>query len=245
VVLAVVDPGVGTERRGVAVEVGGGASVLIGPDNGLLAPCVAMCGGADRAVELNAAAYQLDAPGRTFAGRDVFAPAAAHLCAGVDLAELGTSVDPAGLLPGILPVTRLEGGGLVAEVLWVDRYGNAQLNVDPRELDLLVGDDEPVEVVWNDGARVAHRADAFAGVGVGRVGLVTDSYGLLAVVVDQGSAAAELGLVAGTPVTLRPIADEPVTDDHDADAAGSRTTGIASPGATPVKLSGRAPAGPA
>ena len=100
VVLAVVDPGVGGARRAVAVEVGDGASVLVGPDNGLLAPAVALVGGADRAVELTEPDYQLEAPGPTFAGRDVFAPAAAHLCAGVDLAELGPEIDPAGLLPG-------------------------------------------------------------------------------------------------------------------------------------------------
>jgi S-adenosylmethionine hydrolase len=207
VVVAVVDPGVGTARRGVAVEVGDGASVLIGPDNGLLAPAVAMCGGADRAVELANPDYQLPAPGPTFAGRDVFAPAAAHLCAGVALEHLGPVIDPAGLLPGILPVSRVEGGVLEAEVLWVDRYGNAQLNVDPGELDEVFGAGEPVELVWAEGSRVAHRVQAFAEVEVGRVGVVTDSYGLAAVVLDRGSAAGELGLHAGTAVTLRPLPD--------------------------------------
>src|SRR5438270_9061425 len=81
VVLAVVDPGVGTDRRAVAVEVAGGEGVFVGPDNGLLASAVAMTGGATRAVSLTNPDYQLDAPGPTFAGRDVFAPAAAHLCA--------------------------------------------------------------------------------------------------------------------------------------------------------------------
>ena len=83
--LAVVDPGVGTDRRAVAIEVAGGDGVLVGPDNGLLAPAVAMAGGAERAVELTNPEYQLAAPGATFAGRDVFAPAAAHLCNGVEL----------------------------------------------------------------------------------------------------------------------------------------------------------------
>src|SRR5215475_14160532 len=106
VVLAVVDPGVGTQRRGVAVEVGGGQSYLVGPDNGLLAGAVAMCGGATAVVELANPDYQLPAPGPTFAGRDVFAPAAAHLCNGVDLGDLGELLDPATLLPGLLPVTR-------------------------------------------------------------------------------------------------------------------------------------------
>jgi len=77
VVLAVVDPGVGTSRRGIAVEVGGGQSYLVGPDNGLLASAVAMSGGATAAIELTNPTYQLPAPGATFAGRDIFAPAAA------------------------------------------------------------------------------------------------------------------------------------------------------------------------
>ena len=105
-VLAVVDPDVGTDRRGVAIEVAGGEGVLVGPDNGLLAPAVAMAGGATRAVVLGRPEYVLPAPGATFAGRDVFAPAAAHLCNGVALAELGTEIDPISLLPGLIP-----GGG--------------------------------------------------------------------------------------------------------------------------------------
>jgi len=97
VVLAVVDPGVGTDRRAVAIEVAGGNGVVIGPDNGLLAPAVAMAGGAERAVELTNAEYQLQAAGATFAGRDVFAPAAAHLCNGVPLDALDGAA-----LPGLV-----------------------------------------------------------------------------------------------------------------------------------------------
>src|SRR3954468_16547693 len=89
VVLAVVDPGVGGERRAVAVEGADGEAYFVGPDNGLLASAVAMTGGAQRAVSLTNDEYQFPAPGPTFAGRDIFAPAAAYLCAGVDVAELG------------------------------------------------------------------------------------------------------------------------------------------------------------
>ncbi|MEZ5182347.1 MAG: SAM-dependent chlorinase/fluorinase [Acidimicrobiales bacterium] len=137
VVLAVVDPGVGSARRAVAVEVGGGSSYLVGPDNGLLAPAVAMVGGATRAVELAEVEYQLPAPGPTFAGRDVFGPAAAHLCNGVDLLELGPELDVHGLTPGLLPVVREEGDALVAEVLWTDGFGNLQLNIGPDEIEAL------------------------------------------------------------------------------------------------------------
>ena len=106
VVLAVVDPGVGTERRAVAIEVGEhGEAVLVGPDNGLLAAAVAMTGGAGRVVALANTEYQLPAPGPTFAGRDIFAPAAAHLAAGVPLDELGPPVDAYSLMPGLIPLT--------------------------------------------------------------------------------------------------------------------------------------------
>ncbi|HEX2382700.1 MAG TPA: SAM-dependent chlorinase/fluorinase [Acidimicrobiales bacterium] len=199
IVLAVVDPGVGSDRRGVAIEVGEGQSVLIGPDNGLLAAAVAMVGGADRAVELNNPEYQLPAPGPTFAGRDVFAPAAAHLCTGVDLAALGDVIDPVTLLPGLLPVTREEDGALVAEVLWIDRFGNAQLNVDPDEVSAF-GD--RVRLRFAETKRTAIRAESYAALRTGEVGLVVDSYGLISIAVDRGSAAEQLGLHAGDPVTL-------------------------------------------
>jgi hypothetical protein len=143
--------------------------------------------------------YQLPAPGPTFAGRDVFAPAAAHLCNGVDLGDLGDLVDPATLLPGLLPVTREEDGAFVAEVLWIDRFGNAQLNVDPDEVS---GFGDRVRLRFAETKRTAVRADSYAALRTGEVGLVVDSYGLLSIAVDRGSAADHLGLHAGDPVTL-------------------------------------------
>jgi S-adenosylmethionine hydrolase len=205
VVLAVVDPGVGTPRRAVAVEVGDGASVLVGPDNGLLAPAVALCGGATRAVELDNPDYQLPAPGPTFAGRDVFAPAAAHLADGTPLTDLGTEINVATLLPGVLPVTYEEDGALVGEVLWVDHYGNAQLNVDPDEID---GFGDRLRLRFGDDTRTARRVDAFGDVGPNEIGLVVDSYGLLAIVVDRHSASGELGLHPSTEVRLEPFDDD-------------------------------------
>lgn len=199
VVLGIVDPGVGTERRAVAVEVGGGEAVFVGPDNGLLAPAVSLVGGAERAVELTTEAFQLPAPGPTFAGRDIFAPAAAHLCLGVDLAELGPAVDPLSLRPGLVPLPRIEGEALAAEVLWVDHYGNAQLNVGPDEVADL---GERVAVRWGEQVRMAARVYAFEDIGAGQLGLIVDSYGLLALVLERASAADELRLKAGDPVTL-------------------------------------------
>lgn len=217
VVLAIVDPGVGTERRAVAVEVGDGASVLVGPDNGVLAGAVAMVGGATRVVSLDDPRWHLPAPGATFDGRDVFAPVAAHLCRGVDLAELGTLVDPLTLRPGLLPVSRDDDGSLVGEVLWVDRFGNAQLNVDPDDLEAWGA---RVRLRAGELTRTAVRAGSYAELGSGQVGLVVDSYGLLSIALDQRSAADELGLAAGTEVVLEPLDDE----DDEPDGAGGATS---------------------
>ncbi|HZN16381.1 MAG TPA: SAM-dependent chlorinase/fluorinase [Acidimicrobiales bacterium] len=202
VVLAVVDPGVGTTRRAVAVEVGEeGEGVFVGPDNGLLAGAVALTGGATRAVELTNAKYHLEAPGPTFAGRDIFGPVAAHLCNGVDLVEFGDEIDPLGLLPGILPLSRDEDGGVAAEVLWIDRYGNVQLNVDPADIDAW-GD--RVVVSWGSERRTATRARTYGDIGPGVVALVVDSYGLVSIAVDRGSAAEQLKLHPAMAVRLEP-----------------------------------------
>jgi S-adenosylmethionine hydrolase len=189
----------------VAVEVGDGASVLVGPDNGVLAPAVAMVGGATRAVWLNDPEYHLDAPGSLFDGRDVFAPVASHLCNGVALDELGELVEPAGLFPGIFPISEPEDGGIRAEVLWIDRYGNAQLNVDPSELDEL---GSVFEIRMGERVRSARRAHHFSELGTGSIGLVVDSYGFMALVCDRASAATELTLGTGDSVILVPLGDD-------------------------------------
>jgi S-adenosylmethionine hydrolase len=210
VVLAVVDPGVGTDRRAVAIEVAAGEGVLIGPDNGLLAPAVAMAGGAERAVELTNPELRLESAGATFAGRDVFAPAAAHVCNGVDLGELGPEIDPVLLLPGTVPLPRTEGDGMVTEVLWVDRFGNAQLNIGPDDLPdgwgplLQIRFGSPSDPTGSS-VRRARRATSYAELAAGDVGLVLDSCGMLAVSMDQRSAADELGLIAGDQVTIVPL----------------------------------------
>ena len=202
IVLGVVDPGVGTDRRAVAVEVGeGGEAVFIGPDNGLLAPAVSMVGGATRAVELTDAAYHLPAPGPTFAGRDIFAPVAAYLCTGVELSALGPEVDPLSLRPGLVPLPRTEGHATEAEALWVDRFGNIQLNLGPDDLG---GLGDRVSVRWAEQSRTAIRVETFSDVGPGQLGLLIDSYGLLALVLDRASASDELGIDAGAQVRLEP-----------------------------------------
>ncbi len=233
VVLAVVDPGVGTSRRPVAVEVGEGASVLVGPDNGLLAPAVALVGGASRAVELADANFRLETQpelGSTFDGRDVFAPAAAHLCCGVPISALGPPIDPATLMPGMLPVSSREGDDLVAEVLWIDRFGNCQLNLDPAELDELAPAGSPLQVAAGEDLRTAERVSAYADVSPGRVGLLVDSSGLVSLAVPRRSVAEDLGLHEGAEVRIG--------------AAATGGSDGAAPTATPVGL-GRRPARPA
>jgi S-adenosylmethionine hydrolase len=200
IVLAVVDPGVATDRRAIAVEVGeDGEAVFVGPDNGLLAPAVSLVGGAVRAVELTNTEFHLPAPGPTFAGRDIFGPVAAHLCNGAELTDFGPLVDPDALRPGLVPLSREEGGLLETEVLWVDRFGNVQLNVGPEEVDSF---GERVMVRWNEHVRTAARVEAFDDIAAGELGLLVDSYGLMALALNRTSAADELGLRAGDSVTL-------------------------------------------
>lgn len=214
IALAVVDPGVGTDRKPVVVEVADGQAFLVGPDNGLLAPAVAMVGGATGAVILDNPEYHLPAMGRTFDGRDVFAPVAAHLCLGVPIADLGTAIDPIQLLPGLLPVSEVnDDGSIKTEILWIDRFGNAQLNLDPEFLD---GWPEMVTVEGGRINRNAARVGTFADIPGGGFGLLVDSYGLVALAVDRGSAAAELALTEGDELTLWPsdspmVTSSPVT----------------------------------
>jgi S-adenosylmethionine hydrolase len=201
IVLAVVDPGVGTARRLVAIEVDGG--FFVGPDNGLLAPAVAMAGGPRRIVSLTNRAYQLDPPGPTFAARDIMSPACGHLASGVDLGELGEPVDPAAMVPGIVPLPDEIESGYRAEVLWVDRFGNCQLNVGPDDLalhGLALG--ATLEVEIGDRARRVRWAHTYGDAKPSELVLVVDSYGLCSLALDRASAAQECGLRAGSSVRL-------------------------------------------
>lgn len=187
VILAVVDPGVATSRRAVAVEVAGADAALVGPDNGLLLPAALRLGSITAAVAL-------EDGGGTFAGRDVFAPAAARLAAGAHVHHLGRPLDPATLAGEAVPEPVPDGPGLRAEVLWIDRFGNAQLNAAPSASFTSFttgGTSHPVRTVR-----------AFADLEPGEVGLVIDSYGLLAIALREASASAHLGLSPGQPVFL-------------------------------------------
>ena len=224
VVLAVVDPGVGTDRRAVAVEVEAG--FLVGPDNGLLAPAVAMLGGAMRVVSLTNPDYQLEAPGATFAGRDIFAPAAGYLAAGTPLESLGEIVDPMSLVPGMVPLPTDDAGRAAGEVLWVDRYGNAQLNIDPGDLAALgVEPGGAVEIRCGQDRRTGRWVGSYAEAGPLELAVVVDSYGLVSLTLDRRAAAEELGLHPGSAVTLGPVPPggmESVPPTREAEAARGR-----------------------
>ena len=206
VVLAIVDAG---ERRGVAIEVADGAGVVIGPDNGLLASAISMAGGSGRAVILDNLEFQLASPGATVASRDVFAPVAAHLCNGVDLAELGTLVDADQLLPGVVPLPRdADSGGVHAEVLWIDHAGNCQLNIGLDDVvPWGVDDGVRVEIAAGDVVRVAQRVTRAGGLGPGSIGLLVDGFGLLTLVLDRRSAAEELALATADHVIVGPLTE--------------------------------------
>jgi len=209
VVLASVDAGTEFDRGFVAIEVASGEGILIGPDNGLLAPAVAMAGGAERAVALTNEDYHLASAGGPFATRDVLAPVAAHLCNGVDLSEFGDEVDTSLLLPGVVPLPRdADGGGVHADVLWVNHVGNCQLNVGTDDLGAWGGQEGArLMVAAGEITRVAERAAHAGQLGTGSVGLVLDPFGMLTLVLDRRSAAEELQLAAGDQVLLTPLAD--------------------------------------
>lgn len=234
VIVGMVDPAAGTSQRAVAIEVAGGDAVLVGPDNGLLAPAVGMIGGAERAVVLDRVDLHLPTVSTTFLARDVLAPIAARLCAGAPLTDVGTEVDPASLMPGLVPLTSLEVDAdgapvLHAEVLWVDHFGNAQLNFDPVEIDEW---GSPLALEAGGNRRTVRRITGFAELATGELGLLVDADGLVSIVADRHPAATELSVDVGDAVTLAPLGSE---DGRDGDRLGVRTAveiGRTRPGGT-------------
>ena len=197
IVVAVVDPGVGTDRRRIAVEVGEGESILIGPDNGLLAPAVAMVGGPKRVIELTNPDFHLTSSSTTFDGRDVFAPAAAYLANGVAITELGELVDPSGLVPAIIPISYLDEGVLHTEVLWIDQYGNIQLNIGFEDLP-----EGQLQIKIGEQIHSVDRVTAFDEIPEGGFGLVVDSSGLIEIATLRSSAAGELRISTGDSIQI-------------------------------------------
>ncbi|HEX2029622.1 MAG TPA: SAM-dependent chlorinase/fluorinase [Nitriliruptorales bacterium] len=202
--LAVVDPGVGTDRRGLAIAAARG-DVLVGPDNGLLPPTAEALGGVVGAWELADERFRLQPASATFHGRDVFAPAAGALASGVDPAELGPTVTDLVRTPLHAPA-RVAEGALTAEVVVVDRFGNVQLGAAPADLAALgAGPGARVSVTVGGTVRHARYVHTFAEGESGTLLLHVDSDGALALAVNRGSAAEVLGADRGALATVRPV----------------------------------------
>jgi hypothetical protein len=201
VVVAVVDPGVGTARRGVAVAAGGG--ILVGPDNGLLSWAVDALGGASRAVQLTNGDLWLHPVSPTFHGRDIFMPVAAHLAAGKDLEAAGDEIDLADLVILPAPTSLVRDGEAEGEVMSVDRFGNVQLSIVAADVSGMgVGFGSPLVVRAGRRHLTVPFVETFASVAPGEIVAFTDSAGLISLAVNAGDAAQQLGLPPGAHVRL-------------------------------------------
>ena len=202
--MAVVDPQVGTERRAVALRCGDGR-VLVGPDNGLLSLAWEIAGGVEAAVDLSRSPPRLEPVSATFHGRDLFAPVAARLAEGSDLAEAGEPIDAATLTRVELPEPRFENGTLVAHALTVDRFGNVGLNVRHEEMagtGINLG--ATIEIEAGGERYLASYAVTFADVKAGELIVYEDAYRTLAVAINRGDAAGTLAMAPDSEVRLRP-----------------------------------------
>ena len=187
--LAVVDPGVGSERRCIALRSADGR-LFVGPDNGLLVPAAEKLGGIEAAHEITNGTYVLDHVSPTFHGRDVFSPVAAHLVDGVALEELGPSIEPASLVRLELPKPDVTHRRIRATCLYVDRFGNMQLNLTRRDLEALAPEpDTRVELEIALERYYAVTARTFADARDGEIILYEDAYENIAIAISGGSAA--------------------------------------------------------
>jgi S-adenosylmethionine hydrolase len=203
VLLAIVDPSVGRDRD-LAFEANDGR-LVVGPDNGLLAPAAAALGGVARAVEITSPDVVLNPISPSFHARDVLAPAAAHLASGAALDEFGPAVDPASLAQMAIPEPTVEHGKIECEVLDLNRFGNVLLNVRAADLAASgLGEDGAVQIDATSGSARAERVSTYADVESGEWGLIVDPRGWALVIRGNPANAAEgLGGVGpGDPVWL-------------------------------------------
>jgi S-adenosylmethionine hydrolase len=210
--LAVVDPGVGTSRRPIALRAGRG-DLLVGPDNGLLLPAARVLGGVTAAHTVTATDLFLPHVSSTFHGRDIFSPVAAHLANGVPLERVGPAIDPADLVDLLLPEPVVRDGVLETSVLFIDSFGNARLAGQPEDLVMATG-----------GEPIAGRSFRVTGGSLGPKGLVIAwqptfgdvapgdpllyedaDYGGLGIAVNQASAAERFGLAIDTPIRIAAV----------------------------------------
>jgi len=201
--LGVVDPGVGTRRRALVLEVERG-DYLVGPDNGLLIPAARALGGIEKAVEITNERYMLQPVCPTFHGRDVFAPVAAHLARGVDITEFGPSIEVKTLEKAPWPEPRIKGREIFAEVIDVDRFGTLRFSisrVDLAERGVRLGVE--LHLIFRGRDFVFPFCATFSEVEAGEALLLVDSSNLLSLAVNQGSAAEKFGLEIGEKVKLK------------------------------------------
>ncbi len=202
--LAVVDPGVGSERRAVAVRTAAGR-IYVGPDNGLLM-LAADRDGIEGARSLTNKRYHLERVSKTFHARDLFAPVAAHLAAGAHFDDLGDPVDLETLVRLDLPEARTEGGELVATILDVDRFGNLGLNVSAADVaELGVSDGDRVELAFALTPYYALVGETYADAPRGELIVYEDSYGAWAIAINGGNAAALTEAGVDDEVRIRPV----------------------------------------
>lgn len=202
--LGVVDPGVGTRRRPIVLQAGDG-NLLVGPDNGLLSYALSGLGGATACVQIANEQYLRRTACQTFHGRDIFAPAAAHVAAGVSLEELGPSLDVTTLAGPPWPEPRAENHFVVCEVIDIDRFGTLRLNAGPEQLTQLGIDTRAgsLDIAFGHQELTLPVGCTFGDVPVRKPLLLFDSSGLLCLALNQASAAAEYDLAVGDRVTLR------------------------------------------
>ena len=202
--VAVVDPGVGSDRKPVALQ-GAEGRFYVGPDNGLLLVAAERLGGIEQAVEITNEEHMLTPVSRTFHGRDIFSPAAAHLALGVELAELGESLDPQKLRRLEVPEPQVGSFRIRATALYVDRFGNIQLNLtsgDLEQVGIVPGAKVELEVRFERYFAIAART--FAEVRPGDVVVYEDAYRAIALAINQGDAAHMLSARVGEEVLLWP-----------------------------------------
>lgn len=203
--LAIVDPGVGGPRRPVALRDAEGR-VYVGPDNGLLIPAASQAG-IEAAHELANPQYALETISRTFHGRDLFAPAAAHLANGVALSELGPPLDPDVLVRLDLPEPVIANGAIRATLLYVDSFGNIALNLNRDDVEALgIVSGTRVELELAGERYYAVMARTFADARAGDVILYEDSYKNMSLAISRGSAARMLHASPGQAIRIT-IAD--------------------------------------
>ena len=213
--VAVVDPGVGTARQGIAMRTSRG-DYLVGPDNGLLMPAAARLGGITHVHLLENPRYALPDVSSSFHGRDLFAPAGAHLAAGVPIEDLGRAVDPRRLLDLEWPAPRIGPGLLRAQAIYLDTFGNVKLSALTDDLEAaLPGLDFGDRLLVRTGEGAVSRevmvtwARTFGDVPEGAPLLTADSYGRVALSVHQGSATAVLGITLDSPIEVGHPAPSP------------------------------------